>query len=46
MDTFIKKFNTNFKKYFLRIVPNGKVDLRTKILTQKLKGINKNAYSL
>jgi hypothetical protein len=46
MQTFIKNFERHFKRYFSRIVPNGKLDLRTKIHTERIKGISKNAYSL
>ena len=46
MKSFVANFDKHFIKYFLKIVPNGKADLRTKIYTQKIKGITKNGYSL
>lgn len=46
MKSFVSNFEKHFIRYFLRIVPNGKADLRTKIYTQKLKGITKNGHSL
>jgi len=46
MKEFISNFEKHFIAYFLRIVPNGKADLRTKIYTQKIKGITKNGFSI
>lgn len=46
MKSFITNFEKNFVRYFLRIVPNGKAELKTKIYSQKIKGITKNGYSM
>ncbi len=46
MKQFISNFEKYFIAYFLRIVPNGKADLRTKVFTQKVKGLTKNGFSV
>lgn len=46
MKQFISNFEKYFIAYFLRIVPNGKADLRTKVYTQKVKGLTKNGFSV
>jgi chromosome segregation ATPase len=46
MKSFIGNFEKHFIKYFLRIVPNGKAELKVKIYSQKIKGITKNGYSM
>jgi len=46
MKSFVSNFEKHFIRYFLRIVPNGKAELKSKVHTQKIKGITKNAHSL
>ena len=46
MKSFVTAFEKHFIQYFLKFVPNGKAELKTKIYTQKVKGITKNGYSL
>lgn len=46
MKSFITNFEKHFIRYFLRIVSKGKAELKTKIYSQKIKGITKNGYSL
>ena len=46
MKSFVANFEKHFVHYFLRFVPNGKAEIKTKIYSQKVKGITKNGYSL
>jgi structural maintenance of chromosome 3 (chondroitin sulfate proteoglycan 6) len=46
MKSFIIDFEKHFIRYFLRVVPGGKAELKTKIFSQKIKGLTKNGHSL
>ncbi len=46
MKSFVVNFEKYFVNYFLRFVRNGKAELKTKIYSQKVKGMTKNGHSL